>query len=335
MPLSVSVAVATWQRKALLEQVVRCLEDQSIPRDQYQIIICDSDSADGTADTMAGICREFGNVRYVNPVANNLAAKRNEGIRQAAAPIVVFLDDDEPPAHGFLEAHLRVHEGREGVVFCGQIRFPKDWVARSNYFRFRDSRHLGPTRPDIDSRNIPYLMMASGNLSFKKDEILRRVGLVSEEFHRYAGEDHEFAYRICEAGIRIEYAPDALAYHREANGSIAQYVKKMFIASRDSAPLLHRLAPGSDDTGLTRHLEPIRASDGPKVKCTKFALRLMINPLFGRGVQIYLAKTDRLAWLYSPIPFRYLAAYAYLQGVKDRKTAGKPTQAQRGNTSWF
>ena len=166
MALKISVAIATWQRKTLLSRLILALEEQTVPRDDYEIIVCDSGSADGTSEMMVELCKRFTNIKYINLPINTLSAKRNEGIRRASAPIVLFMDDDLQPVKPFLEAHLRAHNAGENVVFCGQIRFPAKWIERSNYFRYRDSRHLGHTRPEINHMDIPYMMLVVMNLSF-------------------------------------------------------------------------------------------------------------------------------------------------------------------------
>ena len=211
----ISITIATYRRRELLARVIGAIEDQSVSWDEYEVIVCDSASGDGTRQMMSGLVAQYPNLRYVDLELNTLSAKRNAGVRESRAPLVAFLDDDAIPAFDFVAAHLRAHQGRSDQFICGGVRFPQAWIARSNYFRFRDSRHLGPSRRDVDGENIPYPMIVVMNCSFRKEEILNRVGLVSEEFNRYGGEDYEFGYRVARAGLKIRFAPEALVEHQD------------------------------------------------------------------------------------------------------------------------
>ena len=304
-----------------------------MPREDYEIVVCDSGSDDGTAELMSRLMREFSNLRYVDLAVNTLAAKRNAGLRESRAEIVVFLDDDAVPSPAFAEEHWKAHmvPPRENQVICGGVRFPQDWISRSNYFRFRDSRHLGPARPEVDANDIPYHMIVVMNLSFRKDEILNRSGLVSEEFQRYGGEDYEFGYRVARSGLKIRFAPLALVEHRESGGSIGQYFKKLYITSRDSLPVLYRLAPDARETALSRWLEPDSPANGLPARLARKLLRAALNHRCVEAAELLLERTDGWRACYSPVLFRYVFAGAMMQGIRDRDCASQSPD-RRG---WF
>ncbi len=317
----ISVTIATYRRRELLEQVIHAVENQSIARDQYEVIVCDSASGDGTSELMSGLMADYSNLVYIDLDVNTLAAKRNAGLRQARADLVIFLDDDAIPLPGFVAAHLAAHKDRENQFICGNVRFPVDWIARSNYFRFRDSRHLGPARPEIDPDDIPYHMIVVMNGSFRREDILTRVGVVNEEFQRYGGEDYEFGYRMARAGLTIRFAPDAIVEHYEHGGSIRQYMKKLYITSRDSLPVLYRLAPGSRETALSWLLETPTTEDRWCHRWAQIMTRLVLHRGIVNAVERLLEATDRVGWCYWPALFRYAFAGAMLRGIRDRERA--------------
>ena len=336
----ISVTIATYRRRALLEQVIHAVENQTIARDQYEVIVCDSASGDGTREMMSGLMADYPNLVYIDLEVNTLAAKRNAGLRQARADLVIFLDDDAIPLPGFVAAHLAAHENCENQFVCGNVRFPADWIAGSNYFRFRDSRHLGPSRPEIDPDDIPYHMIVVMNGSFRREDILNRVGVVNEEFQRYGGEDYEFGYRVARAGLTIRFAPDAIVEHYEHGGSIRQYMKKLYITSRDSLPVLYRLAPGSRESALSWLLETPTAEDRWRHRWAQTLTRLALHRGMVNAVERLLASTDRLGWCYWPVLFRYAFAGAMLRGIRDRERAQLPSSGsltqQAGNGGrWF
>ena len=315
----ISLTIATYRRRALLERVIRAAENQTVAREDYEVIVCDSGSGDGTAEMMAGLMTEYPNLRYIDLDINTLAAKRNAGVREARAGLVIFLDDDAVPAPEFVAGHLDAHRDRENQFVCGNVRFPQAWIAHGNYFRFRDSRHLGPLRPEVDLEDIPYHMIVVMNCSFRREDILDRVGLVSEEFRRYGGEDYEFGYRVARAGLTIRFAAGASVEHFEHGGSIRQYMKKLYITSRDSLPVLYRLAPGSRESALSWLLETQVPEDSWRHRLAQRITRLALNSRLICGVERFLEATDGLSWCYSPLLFRYAFAGAMLRGIRDRE----------------
>jgi GT2 family glycosyltransferase len=318
----ISITVATWNRISLLSRVLDALEEQSASRHLYEIIVCDSASTDGTPELVDSLSKSRLHIVYVDVPVNSLSAKRNAAIQAASTPLVVFLDDDVIPDRGFVEAHLRAHSRTQNAIFCGQVRFPPDMVAASNYVRFRDSRHPGPTAAAVDSINLPFYRIVVMNCSFRKTEILGKVGPVSEAFVRYGCEDIEFGYRIEKANIRIVYLPGALAWHHEYNGSLRLYLKKLYIATRDSAETLYALAPGSRNASKQKFLEPPASADLASLRLSKFAVRLCMRPWLFTLVRGILETTDGFSLAYFPVLFRFVSAYASFQGVGDRLHSG-------------
>ena len=325
----ISITIATWNRRDLLQRLIISLENQTIPQWQYEVIVCDSASTDGTGQMIDEMCKNFSNIRHINCSRNTLAHKRNSGIKEARGPIVIFLDDDVIATENFVKTHLEAHLGNSQIVFCGQVRFPEDWVLTSNYFRFRDSRHLGPLRLDIDSENIPYKNIVVMNLSFKRDEIIDRVGNVSEKFEHYGCEDYEFGYRIHQAGIRLKYLPNALLYHHESQGTISRYARKLYVTARYSVPILRSLVPKETQISRYQYLEMLQS---PSFSLFRLAVQIVMNPMLASMVKRYLELTDNYRWMYSALLFNYVFAAAYYRGIYEGMNQ---KQSQAIGSSWF
>ena len=99
MKPQVSVVVPTCGRPALLARCLQALESQSLPRDQYEVIVAEDRHRDGPATA------------------------RNQGWRRARAPIVAFTDDDCIPDHDWLRRGLEALAGGAHAV-CGRIVMP-------------------------------------------------------------------------------------------------------------------------------------------------------------------------------------------------------------------
>jgi GT2 family glycosyltransferase len=99
MKPQVSVVVPTCGRPALLARCLQALESQSLPRDQYEVIVAEDRHRDGPASA------------------------RNQGWRRARAPIVAFTDDDCIPDHDWLRRGLEALASGAHAV-CGRVVMP-------------------------------------------------------------------------------------------------------------------------------------------------------------------------------------------------------------------
>ena len=243
--LKASVIVSTYKRPHRLRGVLAGLKIQSLSPDVFEVIVCDTYNGDETKALVGAFVKAVPGARYIDVANNSPAAKRNAGILNASCDIVILLDDDVVPSVSCIEEHLYIHASAAArVVACGQVRYPKELVRASNYCRFRDSRHPGPTkRQFVDKQRMAPHMMVTMNCSFRRSVVAEKAGYLSEEFAHYGGEDIEFGYRLKENGIGLIYSERALAYHFDDGGSIRRYMAKLYCASRYSAPIVMRLAP--------------------------------------------------------------------------------------------
>lgn len=237
--MKVSVCIATWCRKEKLKEIILLLENQSMKRNEYEIIVVDSFSYDGTKMVMKDLCKQYENIVYIEDAVNVLAAKRNVGIENAKSEIIVFLDDDVYPSYDFVEAHYNANKNNEDTFFCGQIRFPQELCKKSNYYRFRDCQHL--SSKDV-GKNLEFNKIVVMNLSFKK-KFISNVGKVDERFIGYGCEDIEFGYRVKKYGYKIKYLEEAKAIHKEDSSDIVSYGVKLYKSGLYGDRTLKKICP--------------------------------------------------------------------------------------------
>ena len=65
MQIAISVVIPTYNRLDTLQEVVPTLLVQDLPRERYELLICDSNSSDGTAQYLAGVSADHPNVRHL------------------------------------------------------------------------------------------------------------------------------------------------------------------------------------------------------------------------------------------------------------------------------
>jgi GT2 family glycosyltransferase len=173
MQLLVSVVVPTCGRPDLLKRCVAALERQSLPREQYEILVSD--------DT---------------ELRSGPAAARNRGWRRSHAPIIAFTDDDTVPDPRWLERGIEaVRRGADAVV--GRTVMPLSDTP-TDYER----NESGLERAEFITANC-----------FVRRGVLEQLSGFDESFRMPWREDSDLHFRLLEAGFRVARAEDAIVVH--------------------------------------------------------------------------------------------------------------------------
>jgi GT2 family glycosyltransferase len=207
--LQISVVVPTYNRLDTLRYVIPSLAAQDLRPDAFEVIVADSQSNDGTAAYLAEVARTSPNVRHLPGPYSGRAGARNAGIGAARAPLVLFTDADIIASPDLLSRHLARHAKgpNRAVIGCEiQVDSYDAYVRKSRNPALRDPLHPA-TR-----KHLTWLYFMTGNCSVARAD-LERVGRFDEAFTGYGHEDLELGYRLQQAGLAIEYAPEAINYH--------------------------------------------------------------------------------------------------------------------------
>jgi GT2 family glycosyltransferase len=205
----ISVVVPTYNRLETLEYVLPTLLAQDLAPSEFEVLVCDSNSTDGTAEFMARMQTEHTNARYLPGAYSGRAAARNAGINAAHGDVVLFNDSDIFASPDLLAQHLRHHRAQRNVAVVGlevQVKDFSDYAYKRDHPEARGFLHK-PTR-----KRLPWLYFLTGNASVRRADLLR-VGCFDESFTGYGHEDLELGYRLEQAGITILYEPRAVNYH--------------------------------------------------------------------------------------------------------------------------
>jgi GT2 family glycosyltransferase len=205
----ISVVVPTYNRLETLEYVLPTLLAQDLAPSQFEVLICDSMSTDGTAEFLAKTRESHPNLRHLPGPYTGRAAARNAGIDAAQGEVVLFNDSDIFASPDLLSQHLRHHRAQRKVAVVGlevQVKDRDDYAYKREHPDLRGYLHR-PTR-----KTLPWLYFLTGNASVRREDLLR-VGRFDESFTGYGHEDLELGYRLERAGVTILYEPNAINYH--------------------------------------------------------------------------------------------------------------------------
>jgi GT2 family glycosyltransferase len=228
--IDVSVVIPTYNRLETLAYVLPTLLAQNLAPSQYELLVCDSNSGDGTAEYLAHVQAEHRGVRYLPGTYGGRAAARNAGIRAARGAIVLFNDADILASPELLSTHLRRHRERTGIAVVGlevQVKDLADYAFKRDRPEARGHLHP-PSR-----KKLSWLYFLTGNASVRRADLLR-TGCFDESFTGYGHEDLELGYRLHRSGVEIVYEPRAVSYHCQAV-SYEDQKEKMRLAGRSTA----------------------------------------------------------------------------------------------------
>jgi len=294
----ISVVIPTYNRIDTLAQVMPTLLVQDLEPSRYELLVCDSNSTDGTAEHLAKLQAEHPGIRYLPGAYGGRAAARNAGIAAARSEVVLFNDADILASPDLLSTHLRRHRERSGLAVVGlevQVKDLADYVFKRDHPNSRGHLHP-PSR-----KKLSWLYFLTGNASVRRADLLR-IGCFDESFTGYGHEDLELGYRLQRAGIEIVYEPAAVNYHCQAIAYEDQK-EKMRLAGRSTARF-YRKHPNFE-VMLKLGMTPVSLG--------AHSLLTRIPHLLGYFDR--RAKRSRLAR-------ELLLQYYYVSGIKDARDAG-------------
>lgn len=208
-PPAVSVVIPTYQRCASLARTLGALSVQTIPYEDYEVVVSIDGSSDGTREMVIALATPY-RLRGTWQPNRGRAAACNAGVRESAGELIVILDDDMEPCRSFLAAHLAEHEHRSRAGVLGAVPIHLDAASppRVQFVGAKFNRHLEAlARPDgvIDIRGF-----YSGNFSIRR-QLLLEVGGFDESFRLYGHEDVDLAVRLLSVDVELLFSPEASA----------------------------------------------------------------------------------------------------------------------------
>ena len=202
-----SIVIPTYNRKPILEKCLKALEVQSLSQDvvtDYEIVLVDDGSTDGTLEWLSTSKEEFPHVRIFEQEHMGPAAARNLGVEKAKGDTIIFIDSDLVVTETFLQAHAdALTEGQEKL---GSDRF-FTYGAVINTANFDN-----PTSEPYKLTDYSAAFFATGNVAIPK-HWLEKAGLFDTGFQLYGWEDLELGVRLKNLGLKLIKCPKAVGYH--------------------------------------------------------------------------------------------------------------------------
>ena len=285
--LRVSVVVPTKNRHEKLLACLEALSRQSILPQEFEVVIVDDGSNDGTKEALEARSFPFA-VRYFRHSGAGPGAARNLGVEEATGELVLFIGDDIRADEHLLEEHLLAHAANTdpGLAILGRIDWPDSmpqnavmqYVCGDAALQFAYT--LIPHLPTLDHR-----FFYTSNISLKRQFLVDAAdaGIRFDPCFRHAAfEDSELAFRLIPRGLQIRYAERALATHDHWM-DLESFANRE-LAAGAMAVIFYRKHPGQDDQLQVRWIADL----------VEPATALLAQPELLRDLESFDAQTDGL-----------------------------------------
>lgn len=220
--VQITAAICAHNDAAVLRDAVASVMKQTLPGSNYEVLVIDNASTDGTGCVGADLQVIYGKrLKVYREQRLGLSHARNRALSEASAPIVAFIDADAVADPGWLEAMVEAFEhcDRAGVV-GGPVRIQWD-QPRPRWWDDRLGEALNAYRPGDEPMSLGYPRYPYGtNFALRADSAEAvggfRAGLGRRGHDLTAGEESEICLRFQRAGWEIRFTPHAMVHHRTA-----------------------------------------------------------------------------------------------------------------------
>ena len=213
--MKASVIVPAHNAAQTIEGCIEALLKQSVPREEYEVIIVD----DGSTDSTATRARSYG-VRVLTQPRRGPAAARNLGASQAKGAILLFTDADCAPTRTWIEEMTRPFADPEVVGVKGTyLTRQKELMARLVQIEYEEKYDRMARQERID-------FVDTYSAGYRRDIFLANSGF-DTTFPTASVEDQELSFRLARKGYQMVFAPTARVVHRH-DASLEEYVRRKF-----------------------------------------------------------------------------------------------------------
>lgn len=265
-----SVVVPTHKRKKLLLALLDSLKNQSLSKDQFEVILVATEGDEAFDIDLSTYPLEIRREFVPNDPSGGKSAsvKRNHGASLARSEWIAFIDDDCLADPEWLSEAQKVKESSNVDFMEGGVIIP---VPEKKTFTFKGIQRLG--RPGG---------FQTCNMFYKKDAFLE-IGGFDLNFPYYL-EDTDLAWSFLDKGYKQQFAEKAKVSHPVPPSDPSKMLESAFRARK--LPYLYKKHPklfkNSGMRAYTRSFLPLVIIDFAMIASLLFAPQWLIFLLISR-----------------------------------------------------
>jgi glycosyltransferase involved in cell wall biosynthesis len=209
----ISIIIPTYNRAEILITSLKALEKQ-LNKKKDEIIIVD----DGSNKEQQELVKKYVLGKkvccYIYKKNEGPAAARNIAVSKAKGDILIFLNDDSIVKDDFIELQINFHQKhKENEALIGRFEELPSLVNTPIMKWLVSESQLHFIYPKIRQKVLPWHYFCTGNLSLKKDFVIKNSFRFDTDFKVAAWEDIEFGYRAKKKNLAIYFDGRVNVWH--------------------------------------------------------------------------------------------------------------------------
>jgi GT2 family glycosyltransferase/glycosyltransferase involved in cell wall biosynthesis len=212
----ISIVMPVFNKVEFTQKAIESIRRHTSGSD-YEIIVVDNGSSDGTVDYLAG---EQDILCWRNEENLGFARASNQGALLSYGDTLVFLNNDTEVHGGWLDALLNeLHSEPQTGIVGGRLLYPDGTIQHAGVAIGRDQipfhihRGLAADHPLVSERRC-YPVVTAACAAVRREEFYR-LGMFDEGFVN-GHEDIDLCLRYRQGGQRVVYRPDCVVTHHES-----------------------------------------------------------------------------------------------------------------------
>ena len=208
----VSVVIPAHNEGENLIDTVGCILENTVYPD-FEIIVVDDGSTDGSGDRVADSFGAKGRVSVVRAAGLGVAGARNLGAQWASGEILVFLDGHCYTPPGWMTALIApLGDPQVGIVGPSFASLHEGNGARGFGATWRDASLEIEWLPQRGDEPYPLPLLPGGCHAMRLSDF-EKIGYYDSGMTRWGSEDQELSLRAWLMGYQVVVQPQAIIYH--------------------------------------------------------------------------------------------------------------------------
>jgi len=252
MTPKLSLLIITYNKLAYLRGTLLALQLLDEPREDFEVIVVDDGSTDGTKSFLAEFEPNY-TLRWASQVNAGRSAARNAGARLARGALYVILDDDFLIHPGSLGALWRAHQAHPERILISSLQHIGvshvagllETIVRDGAVSWGDLHDTAPAEDEYALADLMRRMLSAGIERFAVPwmaaqgmsvsipaQVFSQLEGYDERFTAYGMEDFDIGFRFVDAGGSFEWVDRSLLYHLDHGHNRTVLFKESTVTTR-------------------------------------------------------------------------------------------------------
>ena len=227
----ISLIVPTYNRLPILRKCLSALEAQTASHKEFEVIVIDDGSSDGTEEFMREHKATF-RLQWLRQKNSGTGTARRHGVEHATGEYLLLMNDDTIFDPAVIEEHLKAQKlySAQKWAVLGNFEYPKEARKRALTHFFCINSFMFPQVDMEEGCPYGYSHFITCNLSIRREAVLQ-VGSFDGTY--MLSEDTEMGIKLFEQGYSVVYHPAAHAWHDHLQYAMPNLLRRARVYGQD------------------------------------------------------------------------------------------------------